>query len=619
MGLTDFVSKITSVYKADTTQHKAAIRELSGEQRKAAQEELKRIEAGNAGIESQIKKYGKIGIALGAVGVAGKLAFDAIEFAGRRADLAGAAGTVSIDRLRKATLGLRTDTQLLETAAKLNNTQLGLSQDQMDIAARAAQSLAERGGDAQEAFDAVTAALVSGKTKGLAPYGIAIDETKDKSEKLAEIMKALTAESDKFGESSLDGADKMAVAQNKLTNAIDEIKIGVGELAMSLTPLIEGLAVAASKTADLFNTVRTGWSGMFAMMGGRDNFLKFWGYDKNDFNGKTDGSALENYIAGGGTEAGFIASQSNRYQGSDSQTGQGGYGSKDNSLAEMLAKRDAFNKAQAAKGIVPKKSSGSRGRGVDYDELAREQADEDAAWAEMMAETQNDGYTGRLRNGQQVGAGQNPDMFDIPDTDKFEDFLSRAKEGLAEIEFMREADGPTVFERMFGSREQMDGYSEAFGALSGVASSAYSSMIDGTMSLGQAVKKSAADAIKSIGLKMLLEGAYETAMGVKMLAGVYTAGLAPGHFAAAGKFFAGAAIAGIAANALGGGGSSGGGGGRSAAPASYGSPTSAAYQGGQNVTIVYGDQFADDSPRNRQRTAQKLVGRALGTSGGTYS
>jgi len=32
----------------------------------------------------------------------------------------------------------------------------------------------------------------------------------------------------------------------------------------------------------------------------------------------------------------------------------------------------------------------------------------------------------------------------------------------------------------------------------------------------------------------------------------------------------------------------------------------------QRPILIYGDQFADDSPRSRQRTAQALVAKALG-------
>ena len=87
MGLLDFGSKIVSTYKADTSDHKAKIRELSGIEKQAAQDQLKHIESKNKGLEGQIKMLGKVTVAFGAIAVAGKIAFDAIEFSGRRADL----------------------------------------------------------------------------------------------------------------------------------------------------------------------------------------------------------------------------------------------------------------------------------------------------------------------------------------------------------------------------------------------------------------------------------------------------------------------------------------------------------------------------------------------------
>ena len=57
------------------------------------------------------------------IGVAIKVGMDAMEHAGRKADLAAAAGMISITGLRNATLGLKTDMELLEAAAKINQGQ----------------------------------------------------------------------------------------------------------------------------------------------------------------------------------------------------------------------------------------------------------------------------------------------------------------------------------------------------------------------------------------------------------------------------------------------------------------------------------------------------------------
>ncbi len=608
MGLFNEVKSLITV-KADTSQARQEIRELSGVERAAAKERLASLEAGNKKLESSIATFGKAAGALGAVAIAGKVAFDAIEFSGRRADLTAAAGTVSIERLRKATLGLRTDTQLLELAGKLNHSAMKLNAEQMDIAGRAATALAERGGDAQEAFDAVTAALVSGKTKGLAPFGIQIDETKDKAEKFSAIMKELAKVQGEVSESTLDASDKVGQQKVKLANVFDTVQNGIGKVASEMLPFLELLGDIGSLVGGLVGGVDSALSGI-----GRIAKYGIPVYGQVLLvRDAVSGNVFDMAKQYAGQRATNEANA--RLGGSAGQLGAG--------VNVMFRPQSDTEMPGMYVGRIPKSKRG----GQDADSLAREQADSDSEQAEIWAQTQNDGYIRRMVGGMDRGqvAGRGADGFTLPsgaagiDWDSAKSNIEQA--GLLANEALNSIQGPTILERMFGEKSELDGYTEAWGALTSVASSGYNAMIDGTMSLGSAVKKAAADAIKSIGLKMLIEGLEQTATGIKMAAGVYTAPLAPGHFAAAAKFFAGAAIAGAAASALGGGGGapSGGAGRSPGAPASYGSPISGGYQGGQNVTIVYGDQFADDSPRNRQRTAQKLVGKALGTSGVTYS
>ena len=174
--------------------------------------------------------------------------------------------------------------------------------------------------------------------------------------------------------------------------------------------------------------------------------------------------------------------------------------------------------------------------------------------------------------------------------------------------------GPTLAEKLFGTVTEVDGYRESWGALTSVATAGYSAMVDGSLSVGAAMKMAAGDAIKAIGLKLLIRGAEETAEGVSMLAGVYTAGLAPGHFAAAGKFFAGAALAGVVAHSLGtsGGASAGGASARPSAPDSRGSSASSG-SGSTDRIIVYDDAFAENNAHERRLRAEKLVRRVTGS------
>lgn len=122
--------------------------------------------------------------------------------------------------------------------------------------------------------------------------------------------------------------------------------------------------------------------------------------------------------------------------------------------------------------------------------------------------------------------------------------------------------------------------SGAFDSLGKALSDHFQAVVAGRESVGQALKGVLGDTLTSIGKEAAVKGGMETAEGLAALAGVVTAGLAPGHFAAAGAYFGVAGLAGLAGAALtpSSGGASGGG---SAAPArdrAASSPTSTTQQ-----------------------------------------
>lgn len=75
-------------------------------------------------------------------------------------------------------------------------------------------------------------------------------------------------------------------------------------------------------------------------------------------------------------------------------------------------------------------------------------------------------------------------------------------------------------------------------------------LIDGKESVGQALQGMLSDTLISVGKEAVIQGGMEMAKGVAALAGVVTAPLAPGHFAAGAAFLAVGAAAGVAGAAL---------------------------------------------------------------------
>ena len=183
------------------------------------------------------------------------------------------------------------------------------------------------------------------------------------------------------------------------------------------------------------------------------------------------------------------------------------------------------------------------------------------------------------------------------------------------IDSTKNANQISYLERIFGPTEQFDIYTRGFEALSGAVESGLSAWIDGSEGAGAAIKKFTSGLLKSLAL----EGA-TNALKYLALAASYavTPGMqfwVPGALKAAAAWGGVAVAAGVGASQLGGGGSGSGGGsggGYSPTQTGLGAGNSGA-AGGRQITIVYGDSFADDSPHKRQEKAKRIVASALGS------
>lgn len=131
-------------------------------------------------------------------------------------------------------------------------------------------------------------------------------------------------------------------------------------------------------------------------------------------------------------------------------------------------------------------------------------------------------------------------------------------------------------------------------------------ILSGQESVGEGVLNMVSDVVTALGQEAIVKAAMETAEGVAAAAGVYTAPLAPGHFAAA------AAFAAVGAAALGAGALIGAarGGSASATPAAPALPpptqADAAASQGQSITIVYGAGILG-SPRDLARHVRDVL------------
>jgi hypothetical protein len=187
-------------------------------------------------------------------------------------------------------------------------------------------------------------------------------------------------------------------------------------------------------------------------------------------------------------------------------------------------------------------------------------------------------------------------------------------------------------ESIFGPIDQYAAYNteisalaETFGAFSDAVGAGYEAIVTGKGSIIGAIKSAAAARLLATGKESAIDALRETALGFGSLALGPIGGVsAAAHFKAAALHAGVAVAAGVAASGLG----AGGGGGNTTATSSSGGNNSS--QGGNNNNsnndrsthtsiIVYGDNYAEDSPRMRQLRAERLVKQATGSSAVDHS
>lgn len=100
-----------------------------------------------------------------------------------------------------------------------------------------------------------------------------------------------------------------------------------------------------------------------------------------------------------------------------------------------------------------------------------------------------------------------------------------------------------------GTRALAEGVTGAFAGMGDAIATHARALLDGKEDVATALQGMLSDTLMSIAQQAIVKGAMETAEGVSALAGIVTAPLAPGHFAAAGLYFGVAALAGVGAAA----------------------------------------------------------------------
>lgn len=133
-------------------------------------------------------------------------------------------------------------------------------------------------------------------------------------------------------------------------------------------------------------------------------------------------------------------------------------------------------------------------------------------------------------------------------------------------------------------------------------------VMSGQESIGEGALNMMGEVVTAIGQEAIVKSAMELAEGIAAAAGVLTAPLAPGHFAASAAFAA-VGVAALGAGALVSAARGGGGGASTPATPALPPPTqqdAAAAEGGRNITIVYGSGILG-SPRELARHVRDVL------------
>lgn len=663
MGVLDISAKVAVAYKADISDMKAKLKELEGAEKALAEQQIKTAEARNKSIDGGVKSLAELGLAINAASSIMSGLMETQAAASEHARLSYAAQGVDIDKLKVASHGLATETELLGDASKFNNGMIAMTSDQMGVAEKAIVSFTRKGFEHAKAHEAILKAVTTLKVDGLDDLGIHIDKSglsMDSGKDRAILYKRVM---DGLAKSSLDvkdGEDLKSEAFEKsgvsLKDSFDKMKVAIGELAESMAPLLEGLAKAVSLVAELVKSAKdyakkNPLGFVMAFTGGGAGQVVGEQLDAMGNAGMMTGKNFARGLASGltgvdplgneapdGDVAGYVG-------GKYSSTAPLNHGE---SVIDLGKGKDAgggLSADQQKKLDDAAKALASATLKSVTDDLVKQLEDEQTKLAEEYGPAFVNRY-GELTDSMAVrqfsngSSTSNAALKGLNGVDKYGargGFDSDVDKSLKQFygkggeESRRDAiyekgknqeysnyQEQSFLEKTFGKKEEFEAYQELFQGLTGTITAAYGAWVSGSMSGGQAAKLFLKQTLEALGSRMAVRGIEELAEGVASLALGPIGGVsAAAHFASAALFGAGAVAAGVASKSIGGASAhGGGGGGGGSAPAPN---VSGGSSGNSNAptgpVIVVGDSFADDSPRMRQVRAKALVAKALGGGG----
>jgi len=626
VGLSDITSNVLTRYKADTSDHKAAIRSLRGEEKKAAQERLAEVDRGNKGLDSQIAMWGKVAVGVGAAIAAYKLANVAMKSYLEDVRLESAAAGANIDRLKKATHGLVEEDKLLEFAGKSMNGVWKLNQSEMERVLQGALALRKTMGvELGPTVDALTQSIAKGNTKALREFGI---EAKDKTGVLREldsIYKGLG------GNVGLAG-DNIQASGVKIADSFDNIKGSLGRMVIELAPAIEALAAFAEIIArnigrlDSFTDKLIGVDSQGSAQDQRKRQIADLRRQAGNARNIEALSGFSHVREAALAKASDLDRQADQFEKFANQKAlvAGGIAARQagiefgRSLKETLAAAasgfEVFGETSKKRGRIVGSKASATGTPIDlsmdnpFAGLGEGLA---SGFQNSFAASQTGATFGQISDNASGGFA-NADLKGTALAGK--EALDELRRGFEFFEQQKSAKN-SMLESIFGQPADVDAHREAilafasgFDILTSSAGAAYDALISGSGSATAAFKKAIAGGIADLGKQFLVKGLGEAAWAIADVAIGNFPGAAA-HAQAAGMFFAGAAVAGVTANAMGYGQSTASAGGASSSGGTASnvvSPSSSS--GGQAPIIIYvGAEWAGMSSVDQASAVNRAI------------
>lgn len=257
MGLQEVATTLL-LFKADTSELRAAMKEATGLEKEALRATLDGVEARNKSLTSWAAKLTTVNSALGVATKAVQFMASSVNALDEVLDLTGASSKYNLDGLRSASQGLKTDMELLRLAAAAQNTTFSLTQKQLENATAAMRGFEESGYDGAIVQEKVKDAITRGSIKPLKELGINLDIAKGKTAAFNQLMEVL-AEKSIAGREATDGqADAMKRAGVVWQNAMMQIKVAIGEIVVALAPLLDALGRVVGLVADVVHHANEG-------------------------------------------------------------------------------------------------------------------------------------------------------------------------------------------------------------------------------------------------------------------------------------------------------------------------------------------------------------------------